>query len=291
MPPIIYYNPAHKHHRMDEMHPECPQRVEAIMSHLAPYIDDGRIELHTFQSESPLQIEYPIRSWTLSDGDTYETQHTKDVLTISRTMIHTAIDDLLEGKTSCAFVLTRPPGHHASADGPNGFCHENNVWTAVQKLQSHGQTRIGIYDWDVHHGDGTQAHVEAASPHDILFVSTHAYGPGIYPGTGKYLKSIDILNLPFPPGTDDAFFLSIFHNEVIHYLTREGPRDMIVVSAGYDAHKDDPMKLMSLSTSVYETMAATLKKEFDCPILFLLEGGYNPSVLGECVVATLKPFI
>lgn len=290
--PYVYYNPAHKYHTHGDMHPEAPRRVEAIMERLQPHIESGDLVLQTFDPIHPLHIDRPIRSWKLSDGDTYITPYTNDVVTISYKMIGQAVEDLMDGKTRCAFVLCRPPGHHASAKGPSGFCLENNVWTAVRRLKSMGKHKIGIYDWDVHHGDGTEHHVESASGPEydsIRFVSTHAYGYGIFPGTGAYKKTNRILDLPLPKKTGGSIFFAAFKNEVIPFLKSGGDLDILIVSAGYDAHRNDPMELMRLETEVYGYMAKMLKS-FDVPVLFLLEGGYSPSALADSVLETLKPF-
>ncbi len=293
MIPFVYYNPTHKCHTHGSMHPEAPQRVEAIMEVLKPYIDDGNLVLQTFDPIHPLSVERPIRSWKLKDGDTYFTPYTNDVLAISYRMIGQAVEDLLSEKTRCSFVLCRPPGHHASSKGPSGFCLENNVWTAVQKLHKAGKYKIGIYDWDVHHGDGTEDLIAGAvgSEYDsIRFVSTHAYGHGIFPGTGAYKKTKRILDLPLPKHASDSVFASAFHHDVVPFLESVGDLDILIVSAGYDAHKNDPMDLMRLTTGMYGRMAATLKK-LGVPVLFLLEGGYNPTALAESVLATLQPFM
>ncbi len=275
------------------MHPECPERVEAIMERLRPRIEKGDLVLQTFVSDPPISVENPIRSWTLSDGDTYSTQFTPDILTVSQRMISAAVNDILHGNTNCAFVLCRPPGHHASSDGPSGFCHINNVWTAVQNLHIHNRFRIGIYDWDVHHGDGTEHHIENAigGEYDsIRFVSTHAYGRGIFPGTGAFKQTKRILDIPLPQGTLPSTFLHKFENAVIPFLQSGGDLDILIVSAGYDAHEKDPMDLMKLHTETYEYMASALKK-FNVPILFLLEGGYTLKSLADSVLATLTPFM
>ena len=288
--PTIYYNPSHKYHSHNEMHPECPERIDAIMSRLEPMAAEKKLAIQTFTSDIPLFSEYDNSSWIMDDGDTYATPYTKDIQKISCTMIDKAVDDLLSGQTSCAFVLCRPPGHHASPKGPAGFCHMNNAWHAVQRLHANKKHSIGIYDWDVHHGDGTQNHIDSAvgEQYDSLrFVSTHVYGPGIYPHTGAYKKTQRVLNLPLRAGTTSEPFLTVFENDVLPFL---GKPEVVIVSAGYDGHRNDPMDMHKLDTWAYKAMATRLQ-ELDCPILFLLEGGYNPKALADSVVATLEPFI
>lgn len=296
MQPFVYYNADHSFHTSitGGSHPECPTRVMSIMSRLEPLVADKSIHLSTYHANGvpAPQDAVPLRSWTLSDGDTYKTPYTANILAVSRTMIRDAVKDLHTQATHCAFVLCRPPGHHAST-APAGFCHENNVWTAVQALHERGVQRIGIYDWDVHHGDGTQALVkdaQGAAYDSIRFVSTHAYGPGVYPGTGAREQTQRILSIPLSPGARPTTFLRHFDTEVLPFLQHDGLPEIIIISAGYDAHKRDPMKLMNLETETYQYMARKFA-ELSVPILFLLEGGYNPAALAECVVATLHAFL
>jgi acetoin utilization deacetylase AcuC-like enzyme len=175
----------------------------------------------------------------------------------------------------------------------SGFCFENNVWIAVERLLEKGTRRISIYDWDVHHGDGTEKCFRTALARDkekydsVRFVSTHAYGRGIYPGTGAPSKDKHIFNCPFEKGTSATMFLESFHTEIVPFIKE---CDILIISAGYDGHKDDPMGLMKLETSTYSEMSRCVK-QLGVPVLFLLEGGYNPKILGECVRETLLQWV
>lgn len=289
MNPTVYYNQSHAKHAYSDYHPECPARVEAIVSRLKPYFDNKMLDLKIFSIEVPESVR-PTRAWTLEDGDTYCTPYTQYILRVSYRMIKVAVDDLLEKSTHCAFVLTRPPGHHASTK-PSGFCHENNVWNAVNMLHARGITHIAIYDWDVHHGDGTQtllANAAGDKYDNIRFVSTHAYGKGIFPGTGAREKTKRFLSIPMKRHTKDAAFLKTFDSEVVPFLTEHAPQ-ILIVSAGYDAHVEDPMQLMDLTNKTYKTMAQKFAS-LGIPVLFLLEGGYNPDALSQCVLDTLLEF-
>ena len=288
MNPIVYYNPRHTYHISSSMHPESPERVEAIMTALNPYIRSGVVNLRKFMGR--FGSTEAITHWTLKDGDTYVTNYTNDILKISRVMIRAAVSDIVDKNTSIGFVLTRPPGHHASEGQPSGFCHENNVWNAVGMLRDNGYYRIGIYDWDAHHGDGTQTYVENDDIGCIKFASTHAYGPGIYPGSGKSKHTLRVLNHTLSTLTESEEFISVFDDHILPFLSEDGPLDILIVSAGYDAHKDDPMNLMQLESSTYGILAERLKL-LNCPILFMLEGGYNPAALAESVLETLIPFM
>jgi acetoin utilization deacetylase AcuC-like enzyme len=296
--PTVYYNASHVFHADSaDMHPESPRRIEAILAALAPHVDAARLRLNTVWSEDvPTSHPRPLRSWTLADGDTYKTIYTDDVVRVTNRMLADAVEDLLGGKTRCGFVLCRPPGHHASIRGPAGFCHTNNVWTAANLLLEQGLRRIAIYDWDVHHGDGTQAFVETATGdkyEKIRFVTTHARGPGIYPGTGAYEKTERVLSIPFRRGATHTAFLKTFHEEVLPFLQAGAdgePPEIVLVSAGYDGHADDPMELMRLTKDTYRDMSDALRT-LGCPVLFVLEGGYQPNALAKCVLETLRPWM
>lgn len=278
----IYYSKAHQAHAWTEPHPENPLRVENIMDALKPAIQSGAATLHTFRD--CLVTEGEERTWMLADGDTYVTNGTNDVLLVTKEMIAAAV----AGFRPCSFVLCRPPGHHASA-GPSGFCHENNAWFAVTELVKKGLKNICIFDMDAHHGDGTEACLRTSGPEyeGVRFVSTHAYGKGIYPGTGAKCAERAVMNVPLSRKTGHTGYLDVLVNEVIPFI---GKPDVLIVSAGYDTHTLDPMKLMNLKTETYGEIGSALK-EIGCPILFLLEGGYNTSILGECVVETLMPWL
>ncbi len=289
MIPFLYYNKSHVFHTPTGHHPECPERVEAIVRQIAPHVESGRVNLKTFHFDISEYAEHPVPSWTLADGDTYETPHTKDILRVSEHMIQEAVKDLSTNRTQMSFVLCRPPGHHA-ADGPNGFCHQNNAWTAVKLLRARGFRKISIYDWDAHHGDGTQKLVESNNYNGVRFASSHAFGPGVYPHSGAKSETHNVLNVPLPVDTRSDDLLNKFDKQILPFLTSSESPDVFIVSAGYDGHVDDPMRLLRFETWVYEIMSDKLK-QLDIPVLFLLEGGYNPAALAQCVEATLVPWM
>jgi acetoin utilization deacetylase AcuC-like enzyme len=150
-----------------------------------------------------------------------------------------------------------------------------------------GYERVGILDWDAHHGDGTEVCVEKGGDTNIRFCSIHAFGKGVFPGTGARKRTEQVLNVPVSVNTDAATYLDAFRSLVLPFLAGV---DALIVSAGYDGHEKDPMGLLRLQESTYVEMASDLK-EMGCPLLFLLEGGYRPDVLAACVEATLKPWL
>jgi acetoin utilization deacetylase AcuC-like enzyme len=295
MLPRVYYNERHELHASSDMHPECPERITAIVEALEPLAEANSIDMKLFGDPIVRTDRIGNFSWTLDSGDTYATPFTGQILELTRQMIDRAVTDIAGG-LRCGFVLSRPPGHHAGTDGPTGFCHENNAWYAVDGLLTAGKSRIAVYDWDVHHGDGTEALLRSALRGDekekyanVRFVSTHAYGPGIYPGTGAASKDDHVMNVPFDRGAGSNRYKTKFRERVLPYLKEWCP-EVLIVSAGYDAHADDPMEYMKLDTRTYENLASELR-ELGCPILFLLEGGYNPEALAASVVSTLQPFL
>lgn len=282
--PIIYHSSAHIGHVCPHSHPEDPQRVISIVRKLLECTK--KFVFRTFASGPECEFK---GEWSMIDGDTYVTNATPAVLQTSRNMIRDAVADIVGG-AHCGFVLCRPPGHHASVDKPGGFCLENNAWYAVERLVSRGVRNICIYDFDVHHGDGTERCVRAATApqyNQVRFVSTHAYGKGIFPGTGAASRDSKVLNIPLKRGTGVTPYMKCFREEVLPFIAKP---EVLIVSAGYDAHQDDPMKLMNLTTDTYRYISEELKN-IGSPILFLLEGGYNPDVLAKCVFASLQPWL
>ena len=286
MKPILWLDLEQEVHKGDATHPESPLRIKAIQKAV-----EQLSSLHLRIRSDPIpKILEPAssHSWFLDEGDTYSTPYTAALLERGALMIEEATRALALHTTKCAFVCIRPPGHHTNAQGAaSGFCHQNNVWIAVEQLKGQGFHSIGILDWDAHHGDGTEDCVRTAADPKIRFVSLHAFGQGIFPGTGLY-QSDTILNIPLKLGTDSETYVGVFTRHVVPFLEKGIP-DILIISAGYDGHEKDPMGLLQLREQTYAYMSGQLKS-LNCPVLFLLEGGYNPAVLASCVVATLTPW-
>jgi acetoin utilization deacetylase AcuC-like enzyme len=208
-----------------------------------------------------------------------------------------AVELLLEGGPGreAAFCGLRPPGHHAERDRAMGFCLFNNVAVAAaHAIESAGAERVLILDWDVHHGNGTESIFYESSR--VLYASIHQ--SPLYPGTGA---ASDVgtgeghgytINLPVPPGSGSDEFLALVQHVVVP-LALDWRPDLLCISAGYDAHRDDPLANCELDDADYGAMAATMRdlaRELEVPVLLCLEGGYSLPALAASVTATLEAF-
>ena len=207
----------------------------------------------------------------------------------------TACNFVMQGKGKRAFSAARPPGHHAEPDRPMGFCLFSNIAIAARYVQrTFGLKKIAIVDFDVHHGNGTQAALE--SDPSILFISLHQHPATLYPGSGHEWE-IGVgagrgftINLPFQPGADDAEYLRVIDHRVVPELTDFHP-ELLMISAGFDAHREDPLAQIQLSEEGFEAITRHLISVADhcCQgrVVSLLEGGYNLRALGRSVVRYL----
>jgi acetoin utilization deacetylase AcuC-like enzyme len=203
------------------------------------------------------------------------------------------VDLLLDGAVPIGFSVHRPPGHHALSSRAMGFCLFNNIAVAARHaIDSRGLERVLIFDWDVHHGNGTNDIFHASE--EVLFVSIHQ--SPLYPGTGP---AGDVgsaagegytVNLPVPPGADDALYLSLI-DVVLAPLARAFAPQLILVSAGYDAHRDDPLASCAVSDDGFAAMTTAVRRisaEVGASAGFVLEGGYALGALGRSVARTME---
>jgi acetoin utilization deacetylase AcuC-like enzyme len=291
-------------------HPENAKRLESIISHLKDSKLYERLQLvesrvadlkEILICHSEEYVEY-VKSFCEKGGGYFDpdTYSNKFSYVAASTAVGSSIDltkSVISGKLKNGFALLRPPGHHALANRAMGFCLFGNIAIAAKTaLNEPGINKVAIVDFDVHHGNGTQALV-GYDP-NILFISTHQYP--FYPGTGS-IREIGkddaegtIINIPLQVGIGDIGFKTVFEKIVISALERFGP-DLILVSAGYDAHWDDPLANLNLSLSGYDLIS---KKLIECAeeicngkIVFFLEGGYNLDVLGYGVTNGIRKLL
>jgi acetoin utilization deacetylase AcuC-like enzyme len=191
-----------------------------------------------------------------------------------------------------AFCGLRPPGHHAERARAMGFCLFNNVAVAAAEALEVGAERVLVLDWDVHHGNGTEE-IFAADPR-VLYISIHQWP--LYPGTGPAGYEGEgagegyTINLPVPPGSGSDDFLALVQYVVVPVARLYAP-GLLAISAGYDAHRDDPLASCRVDTEAYADMTATVRDlaaELEAPVLVCLEGGYAPGALAASVVATIE---
>ena len=223
------------------------------------------------------------------DADTVISSNSYDTALLSAGAGITAIDQLIDGNIHNAFCAVRPPGHHAEQDHAMGFCLFNNVGIAARYAQkTKGLNKIFIFDWDVHHGNGSQ-HSFYSDP-SIYYSSTHQYP--FYPGTGAKEETGTgdglgtTLNLPMDAYSDDDDYLSAVENKLIPEIQHYKP-DLIIISAGFDAHQNDPLAQIQLTTECFGKMTELLmgiaRDVCDGRLLSMLEGGYDYDALSDSV--------
>jgi acetoin utilization deacetylase AcuC-like enzyme len=293
-------------HNTGAGHPETAQRLEAIRQALVHY---GATE-HWYRVEprpaSPEEIELihspehierikqaASRAPAYLDLDTAVSSESYQTAILAAGGVMRCIDLLCSGEFRRMFAFVRPPGHHADRNSASGFCLFNNVALAAgYGMARYGLERVAIIDYDVHHGNGTQA-CFYANP-NVLYVSSHQFP--FYPGSGNFDEigagegKGFTLNFPLPENTGDSSFVPIYSKAVAAVLDQFGP-DLILVSAGFDGHYMDPLGGLSVTHSGYASAAASLicaaERQHHGRICFVLEGGYSMQALNVCSIATM----
>lgn len=209
-----------------------------------------------------------LKNYTEYDMDTLFTSHTpEEILNTCKILI-----DILKKQDKYVYTLIRPPGHHSSFDRHSGFCFVNNAYLLAKHLK--GNTLI--FDWDLHHGDGTEHLIIKNKDQNIYYASMHGFGSGFYPGTGT-IKTKNIINIPLKRDTGDREYTFLFDN-IFKPFYDTLDIDTIIISNGLDGHEDDDMDFLHLSDKAYLHMTNFFKSK-NKRLIFLLEGGYNVDVI------------
>lgn len=299
----IYHHDDCLQHNPGPGHVESPDRLRAvhnamISSHLAdelsfvdaPLGQDTHILLaHTEDHLAYISNMSLDTGFAAIDGDTIMSTGSMQAARRATGATCQATEDVLAGKCDSAFCATRPPGHHATRGRAMGFCLFNHIAiAALHARRNLGLSRVALVDFDVHHGNGSQDILLGQD--GILFISTHQ--SPLYPGSGDVDENVpgNILNVPFAAGTDGDSYRPVFEQQVLSALDAFRP-ELILVSAGFDAHRHDPLASMALQEEDYQWLGNKLKgvarQHCEGRIVATLEGGYNLEVLGASVVAFL----
>ena len=224
------------------------------------------------------------------DPDTYITPLSMRAARTAAGAVVEGVHRVLDGTVKHALAMVRPPGHHAEHAQAMGFCLINNIAVALMAARTKGIRRVAVLDFDVHHGNGTQHSFENDA--EVFYASTHQYP--FYPGTGSAGERGahgNVLNVPLASGSGDALFLGAWENKIGPALAEFHP-ELLLVSAGFDAHEDDPLAGLQVTTEGYRELATLIKgwaiEHTDGRTVWALEGGYNLQALGDSVVACLE---
>ena len=305
------YDPRYLGHEMGPGHPESPARLRAICAQLQAsgtwsrlhQVTPRRAErkwielIHRASYVESLERRSPATGYASLDPDTSMSPGTLDAAYLATGGALAAVDAIMNGDIDQAFCAVRPPGHHAEADRAMGFCFFNSVAIAARYIQQqYGLRRVLIVGWDVHHGNGTQhAFYDDAS---VLFFSTHQFP--YYPGTGGAMETGEgrgkglTINVPFSGGQGDDEYREVFQKVLVPATDAFQP-EFVLISAGFDAHRDDPLASMDLTEEGYgelTNMVVSIAKNFSSGrILACLEGGYHLQALAGSVDQHLQALL
>ncbi len=286
-------------------HPERASRIIAIDCELerrhlvgqrpnvvaSPASDDAILRVHGQGMLDELEdVAAGGGAWI--DGDTVVRAESVDVARLAAGAAINAVDAMLAGDIDRAFLIARPPGHHATPTRAMGFCLLNTAAIAAADAIERGCKRVAILDWDVHHGNGTQDIFYGRS--DVLYISLHQYP--MFPGTGSEAETGIgegegyTINIPLEVGTSDAGYLEHLRKTVAPAIDAYAP-DLLILSAGYDAHAEDPIGGMRVSDEGFRQMMREIvpvANRHGGKLLAVLEGGYNARALARCVCDAIE---
>ena len=302
MTTAIYSHPDCKRHEMGALHPECPARLQAIEDQLIASRVDPLLEhreapeaaladierVHTQSAINRVRENVPQEGYYQLDMDTALNQHSWKAALRAAGAAVAATDAVLAGEIDNAFCAIRPPGHHARPSESMGFCLFGNVAIAAKHaMEVHGLERVAIVDFDVHHGNGT----EEAFSADPRVLMVGFFQHPFYPYSGTPPLGESMINVPVPAYTKGDAIRDVVTEKWLPALHAHRPQ-MIFISAGFDAHREDDLGQMGLVEADYawitEQIMAVAKQHAQGRIVSCLEGGYDLSALGRSVVAHVK---
>ena len=297
---LLFHHASSERHDTGRGHPERPDRMRAVMAALsadafagldrreAPEAETGQLaRAHSPDFVEALLDAVPEEGRVRVDADTVMSAESGEASLRAAGAMVAAVDAVMGGEAANAFCAVRPPGHHAESRRSMGFCLFNNVAVgALHAREAHGADRVAVVDFDVHHGNGTQAIFE--SDPSVFFASTHEFP--LYPGTGRAEETGcgNIVNVPLSPGSGSAEFRAAMEGGVLPALRAFSP-ELILVSAGFDAHERDPLATLRLVEDDYawvtERLCAVADEVCGGRLVATLEGGYDLDALAASVGA------
>ena len=305
MTTALFTHPACLGHDPGSWHPECPDRLRAVLRALehpdfAGLLREGAPEATIEQLtrvhparyvESILKIRPAEGELAQLDGDTAMNAGSAEAALRAAGGAVAAVDAVMEGSARAAFAAVRPPGHHAEPSRPMGFCFFGNAAVAALHARRRwGLGRVAVVDFDVHHGNGTQA-MFAADP-ELFYASSHQHP--CFPGTGLASErgiAGNIVNAPLPPGTDSRAFRAAWADLLLPALDAFAP-NLLIVSAGFDAHKADPLAQLRLETADFAWLTGELcqvaRQHGGRRIVSVLEGGYDLDALAASAAVHVR---
>lgn len=300
----LFSHSACFNHDTGEGHPECAERLSVILARLeteefswldrreAPLASLEQIALvHPENFAQKLLSRIPQQGYALIDGDTILSPGSGEAALRAAGSVCAAIDAIMEGTARNAFCAIRPPGHHAEPDQAMGFCLFNNVAIGALHARARwGLRRVAVIDFDVHHGNGTQS--AFYSDPELFYASTHQWP--LYPGTGAATEhgvAGNILNLPLRPFAGSEEFRAVVSGSLLPALRGFKPQ-LLLISAGFDAHARDPLAQLNLRDADYEWVTAELLKvaaeTASNRVVSVLEGGYDLAALASATAAHVR---
>ncbi len=299
----FFTHPAALAHDTGAGHPECAARISAVLraletpefSHLlresAPLASEAQLKAAHDPAYIDAILSLPQDRYTDIDGDTRFSPGTREAALRAAGGACAAVDALFEGWAATAFVAMRPPGHHAERDRAMGFCFFNNAAVAAHHARQKWHiNRVAVADFDVHHGNGTQD----IFWHDANLFYASSHQSPCYPGTGAAHErgvASNICNVPLPPGGDGALFRAAWEAQILPALTAFAP-ELLIISAGFDAHAADPLAQMRLREADFywltQQLTALAGKTCQGRVVSLLEGGYDLNALAASAAAHVR---